>query len=371
MRIKGIVYDCGLEYWPGQKLREISEEQMKKEFELIEKELNCNAIALQSSLNERLIKGVKVALETGLEVWVVPRYFNKSIEETLELLKSLVKELKNFEKERVVLCVGDVISLAVTDFFPGKLFCDRVRSLRIFTGLKSLYFQIMGEESEDWYFRVKDKDFLLKNFFESFVSKKKVKEMEWLAKEIGKEIKNFNQKFDEFMNKLLKVGKEFGGKLTYCAGDWEEVDWGQFDLISLSYFLSCNNWFTYAPTLKMIKEKFGKPLVVMEFGGFAFRYSSMFGANGWSIFDRFEVERSEEEQAEHIERQFKLMKKAGVDGCFCFTFLDVPEKVHVENPSYYKEDLDMGGAGIMKLLPNNTLQPKKAFFKLKELYSQE
>jgi hypothetical protein len=120
--------------------------------------------------------------------------------------------------------------------------------------------------------------------------------------------------------------------------------------------------------LKRIFNK--KPLVVTEFGAATFKYASMYGGGAWSIFDRYEVERSEEEQADHIKRQFELIRKSGVDGAFCFVFVDVPEKIHVENPRNYKEDLDRSSYGIMKILPDGKLEPKKAFYTLKELYAQ-
>ena len=50
-------------------------------------------------------------------------------------------------------------------------------------------------------------------------------------------------------------------------------------------------------------------------------------------------------------------------------FVDAPDKIFVQNPKNYKEDGDRGGHGIMKILPDGRLEPKKAFYTLKELYS--
>jgi hypothetical protein len=229
----------------------------------------------------------------------------------------------------------------------------------------------MGEETKDWFFKFRDKEIEFKMLFESFLGREKIKEFEKIANEIEIYLKNFDKKLNDFLLKLVEVGrKNFKGRITYSAGCWEAVNWNIFDIIGIGLYLDYTNWFAYEEILRSLKERFNKPVVVTEFGAAPFKYASIYGGSAWSIFDRFEVERSEEEQAEHIERQFRLIKKANVDGCFLFIFTDVPEKIHVPNPKYYKEDYDMSGYGIMKIMPDGHLEPKKAFYTLKELYSK-
>jgi hypothetical protein len=352
MKIKGVIYDVGLEYWPGQPMRNLTGEIMKKEFELIKNELGCNAIGFHGSFNSKLIEATKVALKVGLDVWIFPRYINKTIEETLRLFEELAKEVEKLkEKERIVLGIGDELTVNCSSFFSGKLYVDRVRRLRAYITLKKLYPLIMGEETSDWFFRFKDKEYVFHEVFESFVTREKIEELAEYGKNIEKYLRNFDEKFMDFIRKMVEVGRRnFSGKISYSAGWWEEIDWNIFDIIGVGIYLDSGNWFSYLDFLKNLKSIFNKPLVVTEFGAATFKYASMYGGGAWSIFDRYEVERSEEEQAEHIKRQFELIKKSGADGAFCFVFLDVPEKVHVENPKNYKEDLDRSGYGIMRML---------------------
>jgi hypothetical protein len=373
MKIKGIIYDVGLEYWPGQPIRKISEEQMIKEFKLIKEGLNCNAIGFHGNFNEKLLNATKLALNEGLEVWIFPRYINEGKEKTIKLFTELARKCEELRKkyERIVLGVGDELTVNCSDFFSGKIYTDRVRRLRCYCRFKKLYPLIMGEETKDWFFKFRDKEIEFKMLFESFLGREKIKEFEKIANEIEIYLKNFDKKLNDFLLKLVEVGrKNFKGRITYSAGCWEAVNWNIFDIIGIGLYLDYTNWFAYEEILRSLKERFNKPVVVTEFGAAPFKYASIYGGSAWSIFDRFEVERSEEEQAEHIERQFRLIKKANVDGCFLFIFTDVPEKIHVPNPKYYKEDYDMSGYGIMKIMPDGHLEPKKAFYTLKELYSK-
>ena len=228
----------------------------------------------------------------------------------------------------------------------------------------------MGQSTPEWFFKFKDKDQELRGSIGEFEDKKSIKEMEEIARPMENYLKNFDEKFANFISQLVKVARDyFRGEISYSSGWWEKIDWNIFDIIGIGIYLDSTNWFTYENVLSQLKEKFKKPVVVTEFGASTFKYASMYGGGAWTIFDKFKVERSEKEQAEHIRRQFERFIKAGVDGCFLFVFVDVPEKIYVENPSYYKEDGDRGGYGIMKILPDGTLQPKKSFYMLKGLYS--
>jgi len=372
MKIKGIIYDVGMEYWPKQPTRLLSPSLMEREFNLIKNELNCNAIGFHGSFNSKLIEATKIALKMGLNVWLFPRYINKNSEETLELFEELAKEIEKLgEKEKIVLGIGDELTVNCSSFFSGKNYVDRVRRLRVYITFKKLYPLIMGNETSDWFFQFKDREFVFQELFESFLAREKIEELANYGKSIEEYLKNFDTKFMEFLKKMVEVArKNFSGKISYSSGWWEEIDWSIFDIMGIGIYLDSNNWFTYSQILKNLMKRFNKPLVVTEFGAATFKHASMYGGGAWSIFDRYEVERSEEEQAEHIERQFNLIRKSGAEGCFCFIFVDVPEKIHVENPQNYKEDGDRGGYGIMKIMPDGHLEPKKAFYSLKKLYSK-
>ena len=373
VKIKGIIYDVGLEYSSGQPTRKLSEDVMKNEFKIIKDELNCNAIGFHGSFNDKLLIASQIALKYDLDVWLFPRYINENWKETLILFKQLATKAEKLRKEygNVILGIGDELTVNCSSFFSGKNYVDRVRRLRCYINFKRILPVIMGNETPDWFFRFKNKRNELWRSIGEFEDKKRIKELEKIANLIATYLKNFDEKFMQFIKEMVEVARNnFEGKITYSSGWWEEIDWNLFDIIGIGIYLDFSNWFTYEKTLSELKERFGKPLVVTEFGASTFKYASMYGGGAWTVFEKFEVERSEEEQAEHIKRQFEMIKRAGADGCFLFIFVDVPEKIHVPNAKNYKEDKDRGGYGIMKILPDGKLQPKKAFYTLKELYSQ-
>ncbi|MEM5829503.1 MAG: hypothetical protein QW040_01650 [Candidatus Aenigmatarchaeota archaeon] len=344
---------------------------MRSEFKIIKDELNCNAIGFHGSFNDKLLKAAKIALEEELEVWLFPRYINKNIEETLGLFKEFAFNAEKLRKEygKLILGIGDELTVNCSSFFSGKKYVDRVRRLTVYIFLKNLYPLIMGEKTDEWFFKFKDREFVFENLFPDYISRERIEEFEDYAISIERFLKEFDEKFMKFIEEMANIGRNnFNGKITYSSGWWEELNWKLFDIIGIGMYMDQTNWFIYSEILKKLKERFNMPLVVTEFGAATFRHASMYGGGAWLIFDKHEVERSEEEQAEHIERQFNLIRKSGADGAFCFIFLDVPEKVHVENPKYYKEDGDRGGYGIMKIYPDGRLEPKKSFYVLKNLY---
>jgi hypothetical protein len=204
MKIKGIIYDVGMPYWPGQPIRNLTQSTMKKEFELIKNELGCNGIGLHGSFNSKLVEATRIALKVGLDVWLFPRYINKTARETLKLFEELVKKVENLkEKEKIVLGIGDELTVNCSSFFSGKLYVDRVRRLRAYITLKKLYPLIMGEETPDWFFQFRDKEFVFHELFESFVTKERIKELA----SYGKSIEKYPNKFQY---ELFKVCKENG-----------------------------------------------------------------------------------------------------------------------------------------------------------------
>jgi hypothetical protein len=372
LRIRGIIYDVGLEYWPGQPIRSIPKTTMASEFELIKDELGCNALGLHGSFNDRLLSAARTALEAGLEVWFFPRYINRGISETTRLLGQLAGGAERLRKEygAVVLGVGDELTVNCADFFTGQNYVDRVRRLRCYISFKKMLPVMMGEGTPDWFFQFKDRQSELHMSIGEFGDKGQIAELGEIARGMGNYLKRFDERFMSFLSQLVEVGrKNFTGQITYSSGWWEEIDWTIFDMAGIGIYLDATNWFTYETTLVQLRKRFGKPVIVTEFGASTFRHAHMYGGGAWTIFEKFEVERSEREQAEHIGRQFEMFKRAGVDGCFLFVFVDVPEKIHTPKPRHYKEDGDRGGYGIMKILPDGQLKPKQAFYTLKNLYS--
>jgi hypothetical protein len=258
MKIKGIIYDVGLEYRKGQKLREINEDKLKEEFRIIRDELNCNAIGLHGSFNEKLLKAAKIGLEEGLEVWFFPRYINRSAEETFKLFEELAKKAEKLRKkyEKVVLGIGDELSVNCSSFFSGKNYVDRVRRLRCYVEFSKLFLTIQGNSTPDWFLKFKDKKEELHFSLGEFGDKEKIEEMQNIANVIESYLKNFQENFLNFLSELVKIArKNFNGKISYSSGWWEPVDWSIFDLIGIGIYLGSENWFTYEKILSQLKDQ--------------------------------------------------------------------------------------------------------------------
>jgi hypothetical protein len=56
----------------------------------------------------------------------------------------------------------------------------------------------------------------------------------------------------------------FGGRLTYGAGLWEEVEWTGFDIVGLNHYRTSYNDADYATNLRRF-HRHGKPIVIVEF----------------------------------------------------------------------------------------------------------
>ena len=370
MKIKGIIYDTGMKFAKFSTKRTISNKKLKEEFQLIKNDLNCNAIGFHGSSVDEIINVANIALRIGLDVWLFPRFINKGNRSTIDLLSRCAKKAEKLrdEYENIIFSIGDELSVNSTVIFSGRMYVDRVRRLRNYIRFKDAYIDVLGNNIPSWFLRDKSKARIIHQHLGEFLDKNELKELSPIGKEIGKYLKKKQETLDKFVLELVNISRKFfKGKITYSAGWWEEIDWKLFDIIGVGLYLGQGNWFTYDKFFKELK-RYGKPVIATEFGAATFKYASMYGGGAWTIFNKFEVERDEKEQAEHIERQFKLLKKAKIEGCFLYNFTD-GTRIHIKNPKNYKEDNDRGGYGIMKVLPNGCIKPKKAFYTLKKCYS--
>ena len=371
MKTKGIIYDTGMDFKIYNTKRRVTNNQIKKEFEIIKNELNCNAIGFHGSDVNDMINASKMALETGLKVWLFPRFVDKDSRQTVELLLECAEkaEILRKEYEDIVLGIGDELSVNCAAMFSGENYVQRVRRLSSYIRFKDIYINIMGKNLPKWFLRDKSKDNIMKKHFSEFSNKNKIKEMSAIGKEIEKYLKGKQKVLDKLVSDLVKASrKNFKGLITYSAGWWEDIDWNVFDIVGVGLYMEAGNWFTYDRFFRELKT-YGKPVVATEFGSATFKHASMYGGGAWQVFNKHEVERSEREQANHIKRQFELLKRAKVEGCFLYNFVD-GTRIHVKKPKSYKEDDDTGGYGIMKVLPDGTVKPKKAFHALRKCYSK-
>ncbi|MEZ5089249.1 MAG: CPBP family intramembrane glutamic endopeptidase [Micropruina sp.] len=185
---RGVLYDVGSSYLPGQHSRERwRPEVVADELRVIADELHCTAVTIFGEDLGLLEEAARLALDRGLFVWLQPRLVDGSQDEIVERLARVAafgERLRAERPGRVGLNVGCELTVFARGIIPGRTF--------------------------GWRLVVLAAGFL------------------------------FGPVFDRRLNRLLArlVGTArplFGGPLTYGSGTWEGVDWAPFDLFEVDY----------------------------------------------------------------------------------------------------------------------------------------
>lgn len=316
MKVKGINYDVGTEYVPGNFSRiTFTKREISREIRLIKQKLHCNAIRIYGSSIDRLLEATEIALQNGLEVWLSHRFIDKDIKETILLTKKLAKEVEKFRsKGKIIFLVGNELTLDTKGFVPGNTYLKRTINFRFF--------------------------------------------------------KPSSRRLNLFLFELVKAVKEqFRGEISYAAGSWEKVEWKLFDYVAVNLYRAKWNKGVYENILRNLKT-IGKRVVITEFGCCSFKGAADLGPEGFRIVDwkRKEIKgkyrRSEKEQANYIRELLELYEKENLYGAFVYTFIE-QHYIYSKNP---KKDLDRASFGIMKIYSNGRIEPKKAFFTISKIY---
>src|SRR6266498_57378 len=84
MRRKGINYDVGIEFHRDYVSRpNFDTSIMKRELEIIQQDLHCNAVRISGTDLDRLMIAAEEALKQGLEVWLSPHLHDYDPQMTL------------------------------------------------------------------------------------------------------------------------------------------------------------------------------------------------------------------------------------------------------------------------------------------------
>lgn len=329
MKIKGINYDVGVFTTKDVSSRPIFEKAIvSREVEIIAKDLHCNAIRISGQDIDRLIYASECALKQGLEVWISPQLHGSTQAQTLEYLKQCSASVEKLHRTAQIIFV---LGCEFTFFMEGLVLgSDSTERMQTFAKPWKLI-----------------KSTVLKGSFN--------RNLNWVLKEA-----------------VQVVRANFSGKVTYASGAWEKVDWSLFDIVSVDYYRDSYVKRNYIEKLNAYK-KFGKPLVVTEFGCCTYSGAEEKGGYGWAIVDRTKTPpelkgnfvRSEDVQAKLITELLDIYENANVDGAFVFTFI-MPKYPYDEIPQY---NLDTASYAIVKSLPNGKgetypnmpWEPKRAF----------
>ena len=119
---------------------------------------------------------------------------------------------------------------------------------------------------------------------------------------------------------------EFGGRVSYASGIWEDPDWSAFDIVGVNSYRDGDNAHYYAEMIKR-EHRHGKPVAITEFGCCTYVGAGARGGLGWMVGDigmdpRFDgsLQRDEQEQVRYLRESLAAFDRAGIDSAFWYTF---------------------------------------------------
>jgi hypothetical protein len=304
MRARGINYDTG--FAPAGQLSrpDWDPAQVERDIQVIASELHCTAVRISGADPERLSTAARLAAAAGLEVWFAPFPCELSQDDTRAMLLDCADRAERLRQAgaEVVFVAGCELSLFGAGFMPGETFAERITAF--------------GQV----------------------------------------DLGGVQAQLSEYLAAVAKdARKRFGGKITYAAGPWEELDWSAFDIVSVDGYRDAQNHDAFPFWIRR-HFRHGKPVAITEFGCCTYRGASDRGGMGWAIIDRDtdplrldgDYIRDEDEQVRYLTELHAIFDAEGVDSAFWFTFAGY-RLVHRDEP---RTDLDMASSRCsMKTAP--------------------
>lgn len=335
MKYKGITYDIGTEYNPGNLTRDsFNLEQVKFDMYAIKNGLNCNSVRIYGKEPEKLLIAAELALHYGINVWLSPRLISGDTDNTLKYLKSIAIEFEKLKiahpNQELVFIIGGELTIDMTSFVEGNTIHDRINNLT-----KPLFF--------------------IKNAL------------------------GIKPKYQSIFNQFLKdavasVRKNFSGKITYASAMWEKVEWSDFDFVSMNLYKASFNKSFFNQTIRKLVS-IGKPVIITEFGCCTYIGADKKGPTGYSVLDtsknppvfREKCIRSETVQADYIIDLLETFDNEKVTGAFIFDFYSQKNTFS----SIPNNDYDMASFSITKSIDNNAWEAKESFYKIGQYYKEQ
>ncbi|MFB6722219.1 hypothetical protein ACFCV3_18730 [Kribbella sp. NPDC056345] len=300
-------------------------DDVRRDLEIIARELHCTTVMLIGADGEQLISAARTALAIGLGVYLrpnVPEMPQSQLLEHLDDIAAAAEELRQAHPDQVTLFVGSEFSHTAPGIVPGP---------RSFLRLK-----------------------LILRFH-----------------------RVLQRRIDRRLHKLLSAAaaiarRRFHGPVTYSAAGWENVDWSPFDLVGVSLYRGRRNHTTYLDRVRTLVRDNDKPVVITEFGCGAFTGADLRGAGSFQIVNWFaesprirgDHPRDEAVQARYLGELIELYDAEGVHGCFVFTYA-MPDFPHRDTPQL---DLDKAGFGVIAVTEDGVQRPKQAFDEVARRY---
>ncbi|MCP2340266.1 hypothetical protein [Actinomadura rupiterrae] len=307
---RGVNYDTEREVWKPAFVR--------REIRAIRRDLHCNAVILLGSDLARLELAARYASEQGMFVWFEPRQFDRDARRTLEFLRATAVMAERLRRRRpgVGISVGCELTIFMDGLVPGENYKERAANLGTPAG------------------------------------------------------KGYNERLNAFLVRAHETVRPlFKGNLTYTSGVWEQVDWRKFDVVGVDLYRDASNEATYRRDVRAL-HRFGKPVVITEFGCCTYRGAEKRGGDGFDIVDWDAIPpsipkgyvRDEHVQARYITECLDIFESEGMYGAFVYDFIE-PDSPHV--PSDPPHDLDTAGFSLVTV---STDYPKTGNFTPKQSF---
>ncbi|MFF0342596.1 hypothetical protein [Kribbella sp. NPDC004875] len=331
MHAIGVNYDTGLRYDGRDTHERFDADVARQDLAVIANELRAPAVRVSGNDPDRLEAAGEAALAAGLDLWFSPVPMDLEPDAFIAFLADCAgraEKLRQSGRGEVVLVLGCELSVFCKGFIPGGTSGERLA--------------VMADPA-------------------TWTDPAKVTELQaGLAR------------WGDVQQQLVSAGRgAFGGRITYAAGMWEDVNWDLFDIVSVDAYRDAANRATYADELRA-RSKWGKPVVATEFGCCAYRGAADRGGTGWMIVNRSvdppalngAFERREEEQVEYLYALVEEFDRIELAAAFWFSYAGFGLPHRPDDPAH---DLDLSSYGLVAVGDDGERTPKLVFGKLAEL----
>lgn len=344
MKYRGVVYDVGLQYNPGQySVETFNPELAEYDMNVIARDLHANAVRIEGEDVSRLVEASEIAHKAGLKVFFNPWWMNAGVKDVVPYMAKAAEEAEKLRLKGVdiTFVTGCEFTLFNKGIFDGDNINDRLASLM------------------------------------------KIGEMSKRRQE--QEMSRITILLNTALGKTVKaVRKHFNGPVTYSSGTWETVAWNMFDIVGIDHYRDTQTEEEYLDVVKKYQEHH-LPVWVMEVGCCTFEGAAKLGGGAFTVCQGVDENgngiyvggkapaRSEKEQADYNEQQIRLLNDSGIEGMFIFEF-SFPIAPYRESG----HDADLTAYPIVKSFPSDdprSLQmppwvPKEAFHRVAAVYKE-
>ncbi|MEU4652696.1 hypothetical protein AB0G32_01890 [Streptomyces sp. NPDC023723] len=327
-----MTYDTGLAPHGQTPSGHLDPAVVRRELAIIRDDLHCDAVQIIGGDPGRLELAAGVAAELGLEVWFSPYPLELDPKRILTLFGDCAERAERLRRQgaEVVFVTGVELSVMNRGFLSGENPEERVERL-----------MSRPERRAE------------------------------AMRELGVRVNAF------LREAVDAVREHFGGKLTYAAIQFEQVDWTPFDMVTYELLRSAEVADRFRGAVRALAQG-PKPLAITGFGTAAYRGA---GDRGGRVLEVVEhdprtkapvrlndvYERDEIGQAAYLSELLDIFEAEGVDSAFVFLFAlsGYPHRPDGDP----RDDLDRASLGIVKLLegrrgrtyPDMDWEPKAAF----------